>query len=461
MKRNTQLQFYGGTLGTLLPFGVFLTGVVWLSISGISDERFFWPFLILSLSLGMALAKNRTIFSEAVIEGMSQPMVIIMILAWLLAGILGEVMQASGFLESMTWLCANAGLHGSAYVIATFLICALVATATGTSLGTILICGPLLYPAGGNLGASPAILMGAVLGGATFGDNISPISDTTIASALTQKADIAKTVRSRLQYAIPAALVALAIYGVLGSNATATITSSPAIGSYKSLVMFSVPMVVLVVLASGRHLLEGLIFGILTAVLVGLSAGLIEPLALLYLDTNKLTGPGLLIKGIERGIGASIFTILLMGLISPLKASGLLENAIANLSRKTETKQLAEGFIASVTTVVVLLTTHPTVAILTVGDFVRQTGEHFGIDRYRRANLMDMAGCGFPFLLPYMLPTILAASMTAHGKDYGMPILSALDIGLLNFHSWALLVMLVITVLTGYGRSIKPSTSRT
>ena len=93
-----------------------------------------------------------------------------------------------------------------------------VLTATGTSLGTMILCAPLLYPAAAGLGTDPVILMGAVIGGATFGDNISPVSDTTIASASTQGADIGRVVRSRLKYAIPAALVAVVAYGVLGGG---------------------------------------------------------------------------------------------------------------------------------------------------------------------------------------------------------------------------------------------------
>ncbi len=99
------------------------------------------------------------------------------------------------------WESTAAGSRSSS-----FLICCLVSTATGTSLGTMILCAPLLYPAAAGLGTDPVILMGAVIGGATFGDNISPVSDTTIASASTQGADIGGVVRSRLKYAFPAAL---------------------------------------------------------------------------------------------------------------------------------------------------------------------------------------------------------------------------------------------------------------
>ncbi len=447
------LLFYGGPNLAFAPFALFLVGVAWLGLSGAPDERGFWPILLAALTLGMLLAKDRTHFSEVVIQGMSRPLVIIMILAWLLAGVLGMVMQQTGFVEAMTWLAAEAGVQGGAYVVASFLICCVVSTATGTSLGTLLVCGPLLYPAGGALGASPAILMGGIIGGATFGDNVSPISDTTIASALTQGADIAGVVRSRIRYAVPAAAIAMVAYAALGSTELSD-AAAPELGANpKGLVMLAVPVTVIALLLSGRHLLQGLIFGILTAVAIGLGLGLIEPSALLYIDVERFAARGMLVEGMERGIGASIFTLLLMGLVAPLAASGLLERIVAAAGGRAKSPRAAESWIVGVTTASALITTHSTVAILTAGDFVRQTGERFGIERYRRANLMDITVCGFPFILPYMIPTILAASTSAAGEGFGMPRLTAYEVGLVNFHSWALLLVLAIAVVTGYGRT--------
>ncbi|MGB5399808.1 MAG: Na+/H+ antiporter NhaC family protein, partial [Thermoanaerobaculia bacterium] len=179
------LQFRGGWFGALVPFLVFLVGVAWLGLSGAPDEHGFWPILLVALIVAMLLAEDRGAWAETVIHGMSQPIVLLMIMAWLLAGVLASLMNASGFVESLVWVAGKLGLHGGGYTAAAFLISCLVATATGTSLGTIILCAPLLYPAAAGLGTDPVILMGAILGGATFGDNISPVSDTTIASATT------------------------------------------------------------------------------------------------------------------------------------------------------------------------------------------------------------------------------------------------------------------------------------
>ena len=203
---SSRIRFHGGTAGALAPFAVFLAGVTWLALSGAPDERGFWPILLAALATGLALASERSRYADILIQGMSQPMVMIMIMAWLLAGVFGAVMGASGFVQSLIWLAGRAALGGTGFVVAAYLICCVVSTSTGTSLGTVLVCSPLLYPAGGALGANPTMLIGAILAGATFGDSISPVSDTTIASAMTQATDLAGTVKSITELRPSAAL---------------------------------------------------------------------------------------------------------------------------------------------------------------------------------------------------------------------------------------------------------------
>ena len=106
------LQFYGGLPGTLAPFFLYLMGVAWLALSGAPDERGFWPIILAAMTLGLLLATDRTTYCEVLIKGMSQPITSIMIMAWLLAGVLGSLMSASGFVEALVWLARHIGLSG-------------------------------------------------------------------------------------------------------------------------------------------------------------------------------------------------------------------------------------------------------------------------------------------------------------------------------------------------------------
>lgn len=449
------LEFYGSAFGALLPFLVFVSGVIAVALSGAPDERGFWPILILALGLGLMLCKDRTAFSETVIDGMSQKIVMIMITAWILASIIGVLMTLTGFVEALIWLSNQLQLTGSSFVIATFLMCCVVSLSTGSSFATILICSPLLYPAGGILGAHLPVLAGAIIGGATFGDFIAPISDTTIASALSQDAKIGPTIKSRLKYLIPASILALAGYFFVAyANVTITNTSVlENLGDPKGLPMLLVPAFVIYLFLKGKHLLHGLLFGLLFGTLLGLVLGLLPISNLLSLDLENFAASSFVIDGINRAVGLSIFTILLMGLVATLKASGLLDKLVAFAAKRAKTEKDAESWIASVMSIAVLLTTHSIVAILMVTDFTKKTGEHLGVSKLRRANLLSLIACIFPFILPYFIPVILMANMTNSGEEFGIPQVSPLEVGLYNFMSWGLLLMTLITLLFGWGRT--------
>lgn len=449
-----KLQFLGGLPGAVFPFVVVVAGVVWLALSGAPDERGFWPVLLLGLVLGLVLARDRRAYCEIAIEGMAKPILIIMLLAWMLASVVGVLMRETGFIQALTWLSGQFHLSGAAFVGATFIICCIVSTSTGTSFGTILICGPILYPAGGALGAHLPSLIGAVLGGATFGDNISPISDTTIASAVSQQADIGGVVRSRIKYSVPAALIALVLFYVNASiaggsrlNTTVDVQGNPA-----GLPMLVVPVLILFLLLKGRHLLEGLLAGITLGVLLGLATGLLPPGRVLSLDPANFTATSFIIEGINRSLGICVFTIFLMGLVATTEASGILKRLVDFSVTKTRSVRSAEIWISGVVMGTVMLTTHGAVAILTAADFAAETGRRFHIHAYRRANLLDVTASTVPFIFPYFIPVILATSTTQSGDALGVPALDPVTVGMHNYYSWALLGLLIFALISGYGR---------
>jgi Na+/H+ antiporter NhaC len=426
------------------------------------DERGFWPIQLAAIAAGLLLAKDRNRYCNALVEGMAQPIVGLMVMAWMLAGVLGTLMGATGFIQTLVWLAYKAHLVGGGYVGAAFLICCVVSTSTGTSLGTILLCGPLLYPAGTSLHAGAASLMGAILAGATFGDSISPMSDTTIASSGTQNADIGGVVRSRLKYVIPAGVVAAVILFATGNDVvtTSSATALNIAGNARSLPMLLVPLLVVGLLLARRHLIEGLLVGVMASTALGLAIGLLKPSQLVYIDSTHFIARGLILDGMQRAVGVSIFTLLLIGLVATLKATELMERLIAFARRHAHTPRGAEFWIFGSVSAAVLLTTHSVVAMLTVGDFAKETGERMGLSAYRRANLLDMTVCTYPFALPYFIPTILAASATASGADFGMPKLSPWTVGIHNAYSLILFVVVMVAMVTGYGRTEAQPTSR-
>ncbi len=452
---STRLEFHGGLAGALAPIALFLAGVVALALSGAPDERGFWPVLLAALALGLALARDRSAWAETALAAMGQPIVALMIVAWMLAGVLGVLLAEAGMVQSLVWLAQRAQLGPALYVGAAFLVCVVVSTSTGTSFGTILVAGPLLYPAGGAIGADPALLMGAVLAGATWGDSISPVSDTTIASAGSQRTDVPGTVRTRLAYVVPAGLVALFVsvgLAAFRAGAPQAGSSQVASGSSDALPLLLIPVVVIVMLVRKRHLLEGLFAGIALSLLMALALGLLEPSQIFFIDRDAFGAKGLIIDGLGRGVGVAVFTLLLMGLVGTLQASGVLARLTDGTQRRPMTVRRAEWMTVGAASAAVLLTTHSVVAVLSTGPWVREMGARAGLGAYRRANLLDMTVCTWPFLLPYFLPTILASSASAAGEAFGMPRLSPLTIGAHNMYAWALLITVPLAIVTGYGR---------
>jgi Na+/H+ antiporter NhaC len=443
-----KLSFYGGTFGAVLPFLVFAAGVVFLALSGAPDERGFWPVLIAALTIGMLLARDRNRYSETVIHGMAQPIVMIMLTAWMLSSTIGVLMSETGFVNALLWLAGKIHLSAAGFTAATFFICCLISLSTGSSFATILIGGPLLYPAGGLLGADLPLLAGAILAGATFGDFFAPISDTTIASALSQEAPIGPTVKSRLRLIIPLAVIVLPIYYFLSSIYSGNISDGDQLkGSPAGLPMIIIPAFIIFMFLQGKHLLHGLLFGLLGGVILGWVLGLLPAVKIISLDIENFRSQSFIIEGINRATGISFFTILLMGLVEILKESGLIDRLVQWAANHSHSPRQAEGWIAAAGSIAVLLTTHSIVSILMIADFTRQTGEKQGIKPIRRANLLSMVVCVFPFLLPYFIPVILMANTTNSGKPFDIEAVSPLQVGLNNFISWGLALITIGSLL--------------
>ncbi len=450
------LGFHFGLVGAAAPILVFAAGAAWLGFSGAPDERGLWPVLLGALGVGLLLARSASAYSAAALRGMSRPIVMLMVAAWLLAGVFSVVLREAGLVHALVWAGSELGVSGGGFVLMSFLIAVLFSTATGTSLGTILICAPLLYPAAGVLEASPVVLIGAILAGATFGDNVSPVSDTTIASASSQGAPMGGVVRSRLRYALSAAAVAALVLTLVGGGETA-VTQAPGQGGMlegnpAALPMLLAPLAAFVMLWRGRGLVESLFSGVAAAVVLALALGLIAPADLVYIDREAFQARGLILDGMEGAVGIVVFTILLMGIVGAAQEAGILDRLAQSSRSVAETARAAELRIFGVTSVAVLLTTHSVMAILAVGDLVRDSGRRAGIGRFRRANLLDMTVCTYPFLLPFFIPTILAASATASGESFGIARVSALEAGLANTYSWALLAVMLAAIWTGLGR---------
>ena len=202
-----KIEFYGGMVGLIAPFIVLVLGILWLSVRGEAMPMAFWVPCLAGIAVALILSKNKTLCAETIIKGASNEMVAVMLMAWFLAGIVAELMEQTGLIGGLVWLATSIGLPGALFPLITFLTGSLLSTATGTALGTVMTLAPILYPVGVALGANPPVMCAAIVSAAYLGDNIAPVSDTTIASAYSQGVDVSAVVKSRLKYAFAAAAI--------------------------------------------------------------------------------------------------------------------------------------------------------------------------------------------------------------------------------------------------------------
>lgn len=192
------LCFRGGTLGALAPLILLVVGLVYLSVFERAGTKPFWACAWVAMGVGLFLCRQRTAYCDSLLKGMGNSTATAIIALWLLAGVFGKLMAAGGLIDGLMWLGASIGAEGATFTLIAFAMAMVFALGTGTSTGTVIGLSPVLYPAGVMLGADPSMLAVAILSGAAFGDNLSPVSDTTIVSSYTQGAEIADVIRTRL-----------------------------------------------------------------------------------------------------------------------------------------------------------------------------------------------------------------------------------------------------------------------
>ncbi|NCB31726.1 MAG: sodium:proton antiporter, partial [Clostridia bacterium] len=213
-----KLDLYGGVFGGLVPLIILVTGLIWLSVEERGGTKPFWACAWIALAVGLFFAKNKQEYCKSAMRGIGDKTGIVIITAWLFAGVFGKLMVAGGLVNGLLWLGMTTGAQGAMFTAIVFLAAMLFSLGTGTSTGTCIALTPVLYPAGYFLGADPAMLALAILSGAAFGDNLAPISDTTIVSAFTQGASMKNVVRSRFPLAISAAAIAMVIFLIFGGG---------------------------------------------------------------------------------------------------------------------------------------------------------------------------------------------------------------------------------------------------
>ncbi|PSP50625.1 sodium:proton antiporter [Halobacteriales archaeon QH_7_69_31] len=437
------VEFRGGKWMSAVPIVFFIVwAIVQSALFRVGDTTGLAAGMLIGLIIGMLFVRGDWAdYANTIFEGMSQPVAVTAVVAWLWAGMFAATIQAGGFVEGLVWLADAVGVEGALFVGITFLLAGLLATGIGTGYGTTVAFVTLFFPAGGLLGANPTLLFGAILSGAVFGDNLAPVSDTTIISAVTQDADIGGVVASRFKYALIAAVPAFVLFVAAGSAMAGIDVAGDAREIFVGLAAVS----------------KMLVFRIPTDAPVGDVSFL--PVVETATEASEVGVGGSIYSGAAGFFAISILILLIIGGVWIMVRGGafdaLLEwvlESIATTVRRTELSMV--GSVALINAAITI----NTAAEIAIAPYVARLGERFNVNAYRRANILDANTAALGYIFPWSGGVLVGfeAIRTQVLPEYewftAAMVVNPADVFPYVFHGWLLVAVFVIAAWTGFGR---------
>ena len=390
----------------LSPIVVFLA--VYLVSSLIVNDFYRIPisaaFMVASvyamlISRGRSLEQNIAIFSE----GAGNKNVLLMIWIFVLAGAFASTAKEIGAIDAAVNLALKI-LPGNLLYAGLFLAACFISMSIGTSVGTIVALVPvasgiaeeLAMTGGPEAVSSIPFITAIIVGGAFFGDNLSFISDTTIAATRTQECSMADKFKVNFRIVGPAALAVTILYVVLGAGMSSVPESGPVN------IFLLIPYISVIILAlAGMNVTAVLTIGLLLNGTIGMAGGLISWSGYLGAIGTGISGMGDLI----------IVTMMAGGMLDMIRANGGLDFIVKGLTSRIRGKRGAEFSIAALVALSNLCTANNTVAIITTGGIARDISRRFGLDPRKVASILDTFSCLVQGLIPYGAQLLMAAGL--------------------------------------------------
>lgn len=383
----------------LLPFIVFI--VLFAGVGIISGDFYGMPALVAFVTaLFVGMVQNRSLTFDAklniISKGAGDVNIITMVLIFIVAGAFSGVVTAAGGVDSTV----NFGLSimpPQFMVVGLFVIGCFISVSMGTSMGTITALAPIALGIAQQTGFPVPLCIGAVVCGAMFGDNLSMISDTTIAAVRTQGCEMKDKFKQNFFIVLPAAIITLIIFCVRTWGMTYKSSAS-----YDYHFVQVVPyLVVLIGALIGLNVFLVLISGIILSVIVGVAYGQFT-----VLESFKAIGDGM--AGLFE---ISVISIIVACIVSLIKANGGIDLIIDTIKKRTKGKRGAEFGIAILVLLVDVCTANNTVAIVMAGPIAKQIGDEFEVSPKRVASILDIFASVGQGLIPYGAQLLTAASL--------------------------------------------------
>nr|WP_295291511.1 Na+/H+ antiporter NhaC family protein [uncultured Prevotella sp.] len=351
----------------------------------------------IAISGGMPIKSRVDTYSK----GAGANNLMLMLWIYVLAGSFAASAKAMGAVDATVNLALSI-LPASMILPGLFLAACFISVSIGTSVGTVVALVPIAAGLAHSMDVNIGMMTAIIVGGAYFGDNLSFISDTTVVATQTQNCKMSDKFRVNSLIVVPAAVIVLAIYAVMGIGLQAP-TDIPDVEYIKVLPY----LVVLVTAVAGMNVMAVLTMGTLLCGVIGISCQLLgatggyDLFGWFSAMGNGIIGMGELV----------IIAMMAGGMLEIIRENGGINYIIDKITAHVSNKRGAELSIAALVSMVNVCTANNTVAILTVGNIARKIGDKFGVDNRKAASILDTFSCTVQGLIPYGVQMLLAAGL--------------------------------------------------
>lgn len=351
----------------------------------------------IAISGGMPIKSRVDTYSK----GAGANNLMLMLWIYVLAGSFAASAKAMGAVDATVNLALSI-LPASMILPGLFLAACFISVSIGTSVGTVVALVPIAAGLAHSMDVNTGMMTAIIVGGAYFGDNLSFISDTTVVATQTQNCKMSDKFRVNSLIVVPAAVIVLAIYAVMGIGLQAP-TDIPEVEYVKVLPY----LVVLVTAVAGMNVMAVLTMGTLLCGVIGVSCQLLgatggyDLFGWFSAMGNGIIGMGELV----------IIAMMAGGMLEIIRENGGINYIIDKITAHVSNKRGAELSIAALVSMVNVCTANNTVAILTVGNIAKKIGDKFGVDNRKAASILDTFSCMVQGLIPYGVQMLLAAGL--------------------------------------------------
>lgn len=409
------------------PIAVFL--IFYLAVSIAVNDFYKMPisvafiissvWAVITTPQATAMKERFNIFSC----GAANPDILYMIWIFILAGAFASLAKDIGAIDATVNLTLSI-LPPQFLIPGIFLASCFISLSIGTSVGTIVSLTPFALQLAETTGQDVPFFVAVVIGGSFFGDNLSFISDTTIAATRSQGCNMNDKFKANLWIALPASVIVLIAYIIIGQTDTYTAHISTSVSPWLVL-----PYLAVIGLAvAGVNVLVVLTTGILISVIA----------AFCLTDIHLLDMCGFMGSGISGMGDLIVVTLLAAGMLAIIKHNGGIDFLIKWLTKHISGTRGAQATIAMLVSIVNLCTANNTIAIITVGELSRKISEQYHLDPKKVASILDTCSCIMQCLIPYGAQVLLAASLAKVSPAEFFPHL---------YYAWALALMVVLSII--------------